>query len=88
MIGEAPVDHPLKAVRLLQHKIGRKMAPQEVPPQTTICNQNIVEGDAIDIRMFPAQRMWPLDGGRYLGTADAVVTRCPRPAASMSAPTG
>jgi UbiD family decarboxylase len=54
------------------------MAPQEVPPQTAICNQNMVEGDAIDIRIFPAQRVWPLDGGRYLGTADAVVTRCPQ----------
>jgi UbiD family decarboxylase len=27
MIGEEPVDHPLKAVRLLQEKFGRKMAP-------------------------------------------------------------
>ncbi len=27
--------------------------------------------------MFPAQRMWPLDGGMYLGTGDAVVTKCP-----------
>ena len=34
-------------------------------------------GDDIDIRKFPAQRMWPLDGGQYLGTGDAVVTKCP-----------
>jgi 4-hydroxy-3-polyprenylbenzoate decarboxylase len=27
--------------------------------------------------MFPAQRMWPLDGGFYLGTGDAVVTKDP-----------
>ena len=63
MIGEEPVDHPLKAVQLLQKKLGRKMAPVEVPAESAICNQNIVEGDKIDIRMFPAQRMWPLDGG-------------------------
>ena len=31
MIGEEPVDHPLKAVQLLQKKLGRKMAPVEVP---------------------------------------------------------
>ena len=31
MIGEEPVDHPLKAVQLLQQKLGRKMAPVEVP---------------------------------------------------------
>src|SRR5262249_36670818 len=32
MIGEQPVDHPLKAVRILQQKLGRKMPPKEVPP--------------------------------------------------------
>ncbi len=77
MIGEEPVDHPLKAVQLLQQKLGRKMAPIEVPAEQAICNQNIVEGDKIDIRMFPAQRMWPLDGGMYLGTGDAVITKDP-----------
>jgi UbiD family decarboxylase len=76
MIGEEPVDHPLKAVQLLQKKLGRKMAPKEVPVERAI-STNIVEGEAIDIRKFPAQRMWPLDGGLYLGTGDAVVTRDP-----------
>src|ERR1700694_4240780 len=66
MIGEKPVDHPLKAVQLLQQKMGRKMSPREVPAQSAISNQNILVGDAIDIRKFPAMRMWPLDGGRYL----------------------
>src|SRR3954453_16329222 len=77
MIGEKPLDHPLKAVQALQKKLGRKMAPRTVPTEMAICNQNIVTGDAIDIRIFPAQRMWPLDGGRYLGTADAVITKDP-----------
>jgi UbiD family decarboxylase len=77
MIGEAPVDHPLQAVQALQRKMGRTLKPREVPAETAICNQNIVAGDAIDIRQFPAQRMWPLDGGLYLGTGDAVVTQCP-----------
>src|SRR5215470_4030837 len=31
MIGEAPVEHPLEAVRILQRKLGRKMPPKEVP---------------------------------------------------------
>src|SRR5271168_5515448 len=34
MIGEELVDHPLKAVQALQRKMGRKMAPQEVPAET------------------------------------------------------
>ena len=33
MIGEEPVDHPLKAVQALQKKLGRKMPPKEVPPR-------------------------------------------------------
>jgi UbiD family decarboxylase len=77
MIGEEPMDHPLKAVQALQKKMGRTMKPKEVSAETAICNQNIVTGDDIDIRQFPAQRMWPLDGGLYLGTGDAVVTQCP-----------
>ena len=77
MIGEEPVDHPVKAVQALQKKLGRKMAPKDVPAAQAISNQNVLTGDAIDIRKFPAQRMWPLDGGRYLGTGDAVVTKCP-----------
>src|SRR6201991_2543871 len=43
MIGEAPVDHPLKAVQALQRKLGRKMPPKEVPAGEAIFNENIVE---------------------------------------------
>src|SRR5437867_7699482 len=56
MIGEEPVDHPLKAVQALQKKLGRKLPPREVPATQAICNQKILEGEKIDIRMFPAQR--------------------------------
>src|ERR1700691_4515702 len=45
MIGEEPVDHPLKAVQALQKKMGRTMKPKEVSAETAICNQNIVTGD-------------------------------------------
>src|SRR5437588_11188312 len=68
MIGEQPVDHPLKAVQILQQKLGRKMPPKEVSPDKAIANENIVEGEKIDIRIFPAQRMCPLDGDKYLAT--------------------
>src|SRR6202163_843867 len=53
MIGEEPMDHPLKAVQALQKKMGRKMMPREVPAQNAISNQNVLVGDAIDIRKFP-----------------------------------
>src|SRR5215510_10410513 len=48
MIGEEPVDHPLKAVQALQRKLGRKMPPKEVSAASAICNQNIIDGEAID----------------------------------------
>ena len=78
MIGEEQVDHPLQAVQALQRKMGRKMAPKEVHGGIRdLQPKHRGVGDAIDIRKFPAQRMWPLDGGLYLGTGDAVVTQCP-----------
>jgi UbiD family decarboxylase len=77
MIGEEPVDHPLQAVRALQKKMGLKLPPKVVPAESAICNEVIWEGDEIDIRKFPAQQMWPLDGGKYLGTGDAIITKDP-----------
>ena len=40
-------------------------------------NRNVESGSDIDITKFPAPRMWPLDGGKYFGTGDAVVTKNP-----------
>ena len=31
----------------------------------------------MDITIFPAARHWPGDGGHYIGTADAIITRDP-----------
>src|ERR1700751_6366191 len=50
MIGEEPMDHPLKAVQALQKKMGRTMKPKEVSAATAICNQQIVTGDNIENR--------------------------------------
>jgi UbiD family decarboxylase len=76
-MGESPVAQPLEAVEILRRKLHRKLPPKNVPPETAICNQNIEVGDDIDVRKFPAPRMWPLDGGKYIGTGNAVVTQDP-----------
>ncbi len=76
-IGEDPVDHPLDAVRILKEKMELKQDPEEVDGSGALVNQNIETGDDIDIRKFPAPRMWPLDGGKYLGTGDAIITQDP-----------
>ncbi|MEE9612040.1 MAG: UbiD family decarboxylase [Desulfatiglandales bacterium] len=39
--------------------------------------ENIHDGDEIDLFEFPSPKFNPLDGGRYIGTGDAVITRDP-----------
>ena len=39
--------------------------------------ENVLEGDAIDLYKFPTPKWHDLDGGRYIGTAVADVTRDP-----------
>lgn len=76
-IGENPVDHPLEAVRMLKDRMHLKKDPNVIPAELAMVNQNIDTGGDIDITRFPAPRMWPLDGGKYLGTGDAIITKDP-----------
>jgi 4-hydroxy-3-polyprenylbenzoate decarboxylase len=39
--------------------------------------ENILEGDQVDLLEFPTPLWHPQDGGRYLGTGDAVLTQDP-----------
>lgn len=39
--------------------------------------ENIDSGDNIDLLKFPVPKWHPQDGGRYIGTGDAVITRDP-----------
>ena len=47
------------------------------PPSEAPIYQNSITGKRIDLDQLPIPRHWPLDGGRYAGTADAVITRDP-----------
>lgn len=76
-MGEKPASHPLDAIRMLQRKMQAMIPPEEVQENVALCNENIVAGDDIDITKLAAPRFWPLDGGRYLGTANAVITQDP-----------
>lgn len=75
-IRENPVEHPLAMIEILKQKMRRKLPPREVGAEAAVC-QNVVTGDDVDLTRFPAPFMWPLDGGRYLGTGDAVITQDP-----------
>lgn len=39
--------------------------------------ENVQEGPQVDMSIFPVPRWHELDGGRYIGTADMVITRGP-----------
>ncbi|HWP85213.1 MAG TPA: UbiD family decarboxylase, partial [Terriglobia bacterium] len=65
----------LELVEAAKNSFSRKVPPRLVPAEQAPVNEVILEGEEIDLRKFPAPRMWPRDGGRYLGTWDVLVTR-------------
>ncbi len=73
-IGEAPGKSGIEVVKLLKEKMKREIPPKLVDGATAQVNQNIETGDDIDITRFPAPKMWPRDGGKYIGTGDAIIT--------------
>ena len=76
-IREEPTKDALALVRVLSEKMKKRLAPVTVDVKHAEVNQNFETGDQVDITKFPAPKMWPLDGGRYLGTADSVITMNP-----------
>ncbi|MBI4465054.1 MAG: UbiD family decarboxylase [Acidobacteria bacterium] len=62
-------------IEFTKNNFGRKVAPKTIPEGKATVNEVILEGSAIDLTQFPAPKMWPRDGGRYLGTWDVLVTR-------------
>lgn len=58
-------------------RIAQRIKPVEVAEKESPMNENVVLGDEIDLTKFPSPKFWPLDGGRYLGTGDAVITKDP-----------
>lgn len=54
-----------------------RIPPQIVDKKEAPVNENIVTEKDVNLFLFPAPKMWPLDGGRYIGTADLVITKDP-----------
>ena len=76
-IEEPPETPTLELIRRLKEKMKDRIPPREVPAAEAPVFENTLEGRAIDLEQLPIPRHWPLDGGRYAGTADAVFTRDP-----------
>jgi UbiD family decarboxylase len=64
-------------IRETRLKLKNQIAPTTVDRAAAPVNQNVHRGKHVDLSIFGAPRHWPLDGGRYIGTADVVLTRDP-----------
>jgi UbiD family decarboxylase len=75
---EEPADTPtVELIRRVKDKLKKRIPPREVSRTQAPVYENTLTGDQIDLDLLPIPRHWPLDGGRYAGTADAVITRDP-----------
>jgi len=67
----------MELIQATREKMGKRIEPLYVDPKTAPVNENIQMGDDVDLLKFPVPKMWPRDGGRYMGTADVIITRDP-----------
>ncbi len=59
-------------------KLGENLLPpKEIDPADAPCKQNKMMGDEVDLFKFPVPKFYPLDGGRFYGTAHFVITKDP-----------
>jgi len=71
---EEPGKSGVDLVSLLRWKMKNRIPPRFVEASSAPVNQNVETGDRVDLTKFPAPKMYPRDGGRYIGTACSVIT--------------
>src|SRR5574341_1996531 len=75
---EEPPETPTMAlIGRVKEKLKRRIPPREVNAAQAPVYQHSTMGKDIDLERLPVPRHWPLDGGRYAGTGDVVITRDP-----------
>ena len=75
---EEPANTPtVELIRRVKDKLKRRIPPREIPRAKAPVYENTLRGKQIDLNLLPIPKHWPLDGGRYAGTGDAVITRDP-----------
>jgi UbiD family decarboxylase len=78
MTFEEPPDTPaVELIKRVKDKLKKRIPPRVVSRSEAPVYQNTLRGKDIDLEKLPIPKHWPLDGGRYAGTADAVITRDP-----------
>ncbi len=75
MMGLPKDTPPQKLIKVYMERIKNPVKPVRV--ETGLVKENILKGDEVDLSQFPAPRWHHLDGGRYIGTCDGVVTKDP-----------
>jgi UbiD family decarboxylase len=71
-----PLDMP--ALEILRAWKKKSAVATMIPPRTVArapVQENVLEGERADLGLFPAPKWHQLDGGRYIGTADMVITK-------------
>lgn len=63
------------AQRWMKTTLSEVIPPQEVPTGSVM--ENIDEGDNVNLEKFPVLKIYPLDGGRFIGTTVFVILRDP-----------
>jgi UbiD family decarboxylase len=76
-VGEPTGLGVMELIRRCRTKFTRTRAPIFVDGHDAPVNVHHRDGAEVDLSIFPAARHWPRDGGLYIGTADAVITRDP-----------
>ena len=76
-IGEPPGLGVMELARRCKSKFSLSIPPVIVDGLGQPANENHLRDDKVDIRDFPAARHWARDGGEYIGTCDAIITRDP-----------
>jgi len=76
-IGEPTGLSVMELIQRAKTKFTRSIPPVMGDGQDAPVNAHHMVGDEVDVTIYPAARHWAGDGGRYIGTADAVLTRDP-----------
>jgi 4-hydroxy-3-polyprenylbenzoate decarboxylase len=76
-VGEPTGLAVMDLIQRCKTKFSRAIPPAMIDARDAPVNANHMVGEAVDLSVFPAGRHWPGDGGPYIGTCDAVLTRDP-----------
>ena len=76
-LGEDTETSTIELIQKVKSKLMQRIPPREVTADEAPVFENTLLGDDIDLDKLPIPMHWPLDGGRYPGTADCVITRDP-----------